>query len=173
MNKENLKIMEAKKKILIVDDDIDVITVIETILTKAGYEVHSAMNKKEGIEKLRKVNPNLAILDVMMTTHFEGFELAQEILNNPEFKEIPFLMQSSIDILVTSNASIQTVAREFRQDPNFKDLQVLLIKNNYDGSAGIDYKGEDGLSHWFPVKGFVRKPVDAKKILPEIEKHIR
>jgi hypothetical protein len=65
------------------------------------------------------------------------------------------------------------VAREFRQDPNFKDLQVLLIKNVSDGSAGIDYKAEDGKSHWFPVKGFIRKPVDASKILPEIAKHIR
>lgn len=165
--------METKKKILIVDDDIDVITAIETILTKAGYEVFSAMNKKEGIEMLRSVKPNLAILDVMMTTHFEGFELAQEILNNPDFKDIPFLMQSSIEILMTSNASIQAMAREYRQDPNFKDLQVLLLKNISDGTAGIDYKGEDGKSHWFTVKGFIRKPVDAQKILPEIAKHIR
>jgi CheY-like chemotaxis protein len=162
-----------KKKILIVDDDIDVITILETILKKEGYEVYSAMNKKEGIEKLRTVKPNLAILDVMMTTHFEGFELAQEMLNNPEFKDIPFLMQSSIEILMTSNASIQAMAREYRQNPEFKDLQVLLLKNITDGTAGIDYRAEDGKSHWFPVRGFIRKPVDAQRILPEIEKHIR
>lgn len=165
--------MESKKRILIVDDDIDVITAIETILVKQGYEVFSAMNKKEGVEMLRKIQPNLAILDVMMTTPFEGFELAQEILNNPEFKDIPFLIQSSIDILMTSNASIQAMAHEYRQNPDFKDLQVLLLKNISDGTAGIDYKGEDGKSHWFSVKGFIRKPVDANKILPEIEKHIR
>lgn len=165
--------MEAKKKILIVDDDIDVITAIETILKKQGYEVYSAMNKKEGIEMLRKIKPNLAILDVMMTTHYEGFELAQEILNNPEFKDIPFLMQSSIDIFVTSNASIQAMAHEYRQNPEYKDLQVLLLKNITDGSAGIDYRDEQGKTHLFPVKGFVRKPVDANRIIPEIEKHIR
>lgn len=165
--------MEAKKKILIVDDDIDVITVIETILTKQGYEVFSAMNKKEGIEMLRSIKPNLAILDVMMTTPFEGFELAQEILTSPEFKDIPFLMQSSIDIFVTSNTSIQALAHEFRQHPEYKDLQVLLLKNITDGSAGIDYRDENGKSHFFPVKGFVRKPVDAKRIIPEIERHIR
>lgn len=165
--------METKKKILIVDDDIDVITVLQTILTKNGYEVISAMNKKEGLEKLRSVKPNLAILDVMMTTPYEGFELAQEILTNPEFNDIPFLIQSSIDILVTSSASVQAMAHEYRQNPDFKDLQVLLLKNISDGSAGIDYKGEDGKSHWFSVKGFIRKPVDASKILPEIEKHIR
>ena len=165
--------MEKTKKILIVDDDIDVITVVKTILTKEGYEVISAMNKNEGLEKLRNEKPDLAILDVMMTTHYEGFELAQEMLNNEEFKDIPFLIQSSIDILVTSKASVQEMAREFRKDPNFKDLQVLLVKNITDGTAGIDYKDEDGKSHWFPVRGFIRKPVEAKKVLEEVEKHIK
>lgn len=165
--------MESKKKILIVDDDIDVITIIETILKREGYEVHYALNKKEGLEKLKSIKPNLAILDVMMTTKFEGFELAEEIQTNPDFKEIPILMQSSIDILMTSKSSIQEMAREYRKDPNFKDLQVLLLKNLSDDTAGIDYMSEDGKSHWFPVKGFVRKPVEAQKILPEIKKHIR
>ncbi len=164
--------MDKTKKILIVDDDIDVITVVKTILTKEGYEVISAMNKTEALEKLRNQKPDLAILDVMMTTHYEGFELAQEMLNNPEFKDVPFLIQSSIDILVTSKASVQDMAREYRKDLNFKDLQVLLVKNISDGSAGIDYRDEDGKSHWFPVKGFIRKPVEKDKLLEEIKKHI-
>jgi len=164
--------MKTNKKILIVDDDIDIITVIETILTKEGYEVITAMSKKEGIAKMLSEKPNLAILDVMMTTPYEGFEMAREILNNPALSAIPFLIQTSIDVLVTTKASVQEMAREFRKDPNFKDLQVLLVKNVTDGEAGIDYKGEDGKSYWFPVKGFIRKPVDSKKILPEIEKHI-
>ncbi len=161
-----------KKRILIVDDDIDVITPMKAILTREGYEVIPAMNKNEALEKLRSEKPDLAILDVMMTTHYEGFELAQEMLKNPEFKDVPFLIQSSIDVLVTSKASVQEMAREYRKDPSFKDLQVLLVKNITDGSAGIDYKDEDGKSHWFPVRGFIRKPVEAKKILEEVEKHI-
>jgi CheY-like chemotaxis protein len=163
----------TKKRILIVDDDIDVITMVKAVLTKAGYEVISAMSKSEGLEKLRSEKPNMAILDVMMTTQYEGFELAQAILNNPEFKDIPFIVQSSIDILVTSKAAVQEMAREYRKDPNFKDLQVLLVKNINDGSAGIDYKGDDGKTYWFPVNGFVRKPVDAEKILAEVAKHIK
>ncbi|MFP4065175.1 MAG: PleD family two-component system response regulator [Bacteroidales bacterium] len=163
----------TKKKILIVDDDIDVITAMKAILNKAGYEVTTAMNKKEGLEKLRAEKPDLAILDVMMTTHFEGFELAQEILQSPEFKDMPTLIQSSIDILVTSKSTVQEMAREYRKDPNFKDLQVLLVKNITDGTAGIDYMDEKGNSHWFNVNGFIKKPVDAKKILEEVEKHIK
>ena len=169
---KKIEIMETKK-ILLVDDDVDVITAVKAILTKEGYKVIEAVNKTEGLEKLRNEKPDLAILDVMMTTHFEGFELAQEILANPEFKEIPFLIQSSIDILVTTKASVQEMAREFRKDPNFKDLQVLLVRNINEGSAGIDYKGEDGTTYWFPVRGFIRKPVEAAMLLEEIKKHIR
>lgn len=164
--------METRKRILVVDDDIDVITVLKAILTKEGYEVISAVNKEEGLVKLRTEHPDLAILDVMMTTQYEGFDMAREMLSNPEFKNIPFLIQSSIDILVTSKVSVQDMAREYRKDPNFKDLQVILLKNITDGSAGIDYKGEDGRTYWFPVRGFIRKPVDAAKIIEEIKKHL-
>lgn len=164
--------MKTTKKILIVDDDIDVITVVQTILSKEGYEVITAMNKKEGIEKMLSEKPDLAILDVMMTTHYEGFEMAQEILKSEELSNIPFLIQTSLDVLVTTKATVQEMAREFRKDPNFKDLQVLLVKNTTNDTAGIDYKGEDGKTYWFPVNGFIRKPVEAKKVLEEIEKHI-
>ena len=164
--------MKTSKKILIVDDDVDIISVLQTILTKEGYTVVTAMSKKEGIEKMLSEKPDLAILDVMMTTHYEGFELAQEILKNPVLSSIPFLIQTSIDVLVTTKASVQEMAREFRKDAGFKELHVLLIKNVTDGTAGIDYKGDDGKSYWFPVKGFLRKPVDAKKVLPEIAKYI-
>ena len=164
--------MKTNKKILIVDDDVDIISVLQTILTKEGYKVVTAMNKKEGIEKMLSEKPDLAILDVMMTTHYEGFELAQEILKNPALSSIPILIQTSIDVLVTTKASVQEMAREFRKDSCFKELHVLLIKNVTDGTAGIDYKGEDGKSYWFPVKGFLHKPVDAKKVIEEINKHI-
>lgn len=162
--------MKTQKRILIVDDDIDVITIIESVLKKEGYEVVSASNKKEGIEKMRSLKPDLAILDVMMTTHYEGFELAQEILSSPEFKEIPFLIQSSIDILTTTKAAVQEMAREFRKDPNYKELQVLLVKNVTTGEAGIDYLAENGKTNWFPVQGFIRKPVDGKKVIAEIDR---
>ncbi|MCX7696789.1 MAG: response regulator [Bacteroidales bacterium] len=164
--------METKKKILVVDDDMDVITMVKAILEKENYVVVSAMNKKEGLEKLRKEKPDLVILDVMMTTYFEGFEMAREMLDNPEFKHIPFLIQTSIDVLITSKVAVQEMAREFRKDPNFKDLQVLLVKNIIDGTAGIDYLAEDGKSYWFNVNGFIRKPVEASKLLEEVRKFL-
>ncbi len=164
--------MENTKKILLVDDDEDILLTLKTILTSKGYQVITACNSKEGIEMLRNEKPDLAILDVMMTTPYEGFELARQMLSSDEFKDIPFLIQSSIDILMTSKSSVQEMAREYRKNPDFKDLRVILVKNVVDNTAGIDYMDEQGNSHWFPVKGFVRKPIDAEKILYEIEKHI-
>ena len=161
--------MESKK-ILIVDDDIDVITIIETILKKEGFSVISATNKVEGMQKIKEEKPDLAILDVMMTTHYEGFELAKELTEDPELKNMPVLMQTSIDILTTTKPDVQSMAREFRKNPGFKELHVLLVKDINTGKAGVDYLSEDGNSIWFPVDGFVRKPVDANKVVPEIKK---
>ncbi len=158
------------KKILIVDDDIDVITIIETILKKEGYTVISANDKVEGMKKIKEEKPDLAILDVMMTTHYEGFELAKEINDDVELSKMPVLMQTSIEILTTTKPDVQAMAREFRKNPGFKDLHVILVKDVNSGSAGVDYLSEDGKSIWFPVDGFVRKPVDGKRIIPEIKR---
>lgn len=158
------------KKILIVDDDIDVITVIETILSKEGFEVISANDKVEGMKKIREEKPDLAILDVMMTTHYEGFELAKEINDDRSLDSMPVLMQTSIDVLTTTKPDVQAMAREFRKNPGFKDLHVILVKDVNSGKAGVDYLSEDGKSIWFPVDGFVKKPVDARKVVPEIKR---
>jgi CheY-like chemotaxis protein len=158
------------KKILIVDDDIDVIAVIETILRKEGYTVISANNKVEGMKKIREEKPDMAILDVMMTTHYEGFELAKEITEDPELSKMPVLMQTSIDVLTTTKPDVQAMAREFRKNPGFKELHVILLKDIVSGKAGVDYLSEDGKSIWFPVDGFVKKPVDSHKVLPEIKR---
>ncbi len=160
----------ATRKVLIVDDDIDVITLIQTILRKEGFEVITANDKKEGMKKIREEKPDLAILDVMMTTHYEGFELAKEISDDPALSKLPVLMQTSVDILTTTKADVQAMAREFRKNPGFKDLHVILLKDIDSGKAGVDYLAENGQSIWFPVNGFLRKPVDAKRLVPEIKK---
>ncbi|MDP2724207.1 MAG: response regulator [Bacteroidales bacterium] len=162
--------MNTKKKIVIVDDDIDIINVVEAILTAKGYVVLSANDKKQGIELLKKDKPDLAILDVMMTTHFEGFELAKEIIDDPELKDMPVIIQTSIDVLTTTKPSVQAMAREFRKDPAYSDLRVILVKDLVTGNAGVDYLNENDESIWFPVNAFVRKPVSANVLIPEIEK---
>jgi CheY-like chemotaxis protein len=161
--------MESKK-ILIVDDDIDLINVVSTILSHEGFEVHSANDKKAGLAKAREIHPDLAILDVMMTTHYEGFELAKEISEDPILSQIPVLMQTSIEVLTTSKSSVRDMAREFREHADYRDLQVILLKDSITGEAGVDYRAEDGRSVWLPVGGFIHKPVDARRLIPEVRR---
>jgi len=90
------------KKVLIIDDDIDMVDAMKIALESVGYSVASAPNGKEGLEKLVAFNPGLVILDVMMETDTEGFNVAWSIRsddpNSPynAFKAIPIIMITSI-----------------------------------------------------------------------------
>ena len=158
-----------KKKILVVDDEVSVIDAITAILETEDYKVISSDNKKEAFKLAKAAIPDLAILDVMMATHYEGFELAKDLVNDPECKGIPILLHTSIEVFTTSEESVREMANEFRQDPNFRELQVILVKDNVSGKAGIDYRTEDGKSVWVPVNGLLKKPADPKEILEEVK----
>jgi two-component system alkaline phosphatase synthesis response regulator PhoP len=84
-------------KILIVDDDLDFTVSLQAVLENQQYNVVTAANKIEGMEKVRIEKPDLVILDVMMDTTQEGFEMSRELRKDPEFKDLPILMLTSID----------------------------------------------------------------------------
>ena len=158
-----------KYKILMVEDDVDVINAVMPFMIKERFELVTASNKKEGMDKARTENPDLIILDVMMTTQFEGFELREELINNPLFKDVPVIMLTSIDVLTTNRHDVQAMAREFRRNDDYSELQVLLVKDLSTGNAGIDYMDENKNTHWLPVNGFIKKPVNPMEIMKEIK----
>ena len=84
-------------KVLIIDDDPDFTTILRTILESEQYVVSSANNRTEGMEKIRAEKPDLIILDVMMSTWSDGFEMSRELKNNPEYKNIPILMLTGVE----------------------------------------------------------------------------
>lgn len=83
-------------KILIVDDDPDLTSAIQVTLESQNYSVVSASSKEEGMEKLKAEKPDLAILDVMMTTWQDGFELSREIRKDEQFSKMPILMLTGV-----------------------------------------------------------------------------
>ena len=83
-------------KILIVDDDVDHTKSIQVILESEDYSVVTACDRNEGMEKIKQEKPDLIILDVMMTTWHDGFEMSRELKKNPQFKEIPILMLTAV-----------------------------------------------------------------------------
>ena len=84
------------KKVLIIDDDIDIREVLTTVL-EGKYDLQEAGSREEGLQKLKEFKPDLVILDVMMERHDSGFELAREIKNREDLKDIKILMTTSID----------------------------------------------------------------------------
>jgi CheY-like chemotaxis protein len=83
-------------KIVIVDDDKDIRDSLQAILERSQYTVITAANKSEGMEKIRAEKPDLAMLDVMMEAWQDGFEMARELKNDPNFKDMPILMLTGI-----------------------------------------------------------------------------
>ena len=71
--------MKKKANILIVDDDIDILSQLATVLTEAGYEVVSAEGEAQAEERLIDAKPDLAIVDVMMENQDSGFMLCHKI----------------------------------------------------------------------------------------------
>ena len=82
--------------ILIIDDDPDITEAMRIILENRGYEVRNALDSSEGMERLREARPDLIILDVMMRTSQEGFELSRELKHQPQYKDIPILMLTAV-----------------------------------------------------------------------------
>lgn len=84
-------------KILIIDDDPDFTAVIKAILEDEQYAVITANNRTEGMEKIGTEKPELIILDVMMSTWSDGFEMSRELKNNPQYQNIPILMLTGVE----------------------------------------------------------------------------
>ena len=87
--------MSVAKDILIIDDDRDLVDTLRIVLESKQYEVRVAYDGKEGFGRIKEKLPDLIILDVMMATDTEGFDLAYKLQNMPEFRDIPIIMVTS------------------------------------------------------------------------------
>ena len=85
-----------KKKILIVDDDPDITEVMTVVLETQNYDVSGVANSTDAIKKIEQSPPDLIILDVMMDTPREGFAFSRQIKNDPDTKDIPIIMITSV-----------------------------------------------------------------------------
>ncbi len=81
-----------KKKILLVDDDEDLLRSFQVMLESKGYDVITVSNGKEGFVKLKEEKPDLLVLDVMMDSNLEGYNLLHNIKKEPEYKKLPIII---------------------------------------------------------------------------------
>ena len=92
-----------KKKILVVDDEPELVKAVQIRLTRAGYEVLSAYDGQEGLEKAKKETPDLILLDISMP-EINGYQALQRLKGESQTKSIPVIM-------ITANSQLEDVAR--------------------------------------------------------------
>ncbi len=85
------------KKILVIDDDHDILEIIDIIFRQEGYDVVLSDNGKE-TENIGQINPDLVLLDVRITgSDKNGVEICAQIKSNPETQNLPVLLFSAED----------------------------------------------------------------------------
>ena len=87
---------DAPKKILLVDDDRDFVESNKDLLEAQGYAILTAYDGAAGLELARRERPDLMILDVMMATDTEGFEISRKIPETPELRQMKVLLVTGI-----------------------------------------------------------------------------
>jgi DNA-binding response OmpR family regulator len=85
------------KKILVVDDDVNLQKIYSAKLTSKGYETIIAGNGNEGFEKAINEKPDLIILDIIMPGGTDGVETLQELKQNDNTKNIPVIMMTNME----------------------------------------------------------------------------
>ena len=77
-------------KILVVDDELDILEIIRHALNKEGFEVHIAANGFQALEQTRKIKPDLILMDVMMPV-MDGMEACRQLKEDTDTKHIPIV----------------------------------------------------------------------------------
>jgi len=80
--------LKGLPKILVVDDELDILELIRHTLAKEGFEVHVAANGAQALDQTSKVNPEIILMDVMMPV-MDGMEACRQLKENPDTKNIP------------------------------------------------------------------------------------
>jgi DNA-binding response OmpR family regulator len=83
-------------KILVIDDDKDFQEATRIVLEKNDFKVISAYDPDEGLQKVQSESPDLVILDVMMPSDFEGFDVARKIREELKRPELPVVLLTAV-----------------------------------------------------------------------------
>ncbi len=125
------------KKILAVDDEKHIVRLVQVNLERQGYEVVTAFDGKEALQKVQEENPDLVVLDVMMP-YMDGFEVLQNLRRNPATRDIPVIM-------LTAKAQDADVFKGWQSGVDlyltkpFNPMELLsFVKRIFDSMEGED-----------------------------------
>ena len=81
----------SRKRVLVADDEPSIVTALEFLLSREGYEVQVARNGEEALRLVESAPPDLVLLDVMMPLK-SGHEVCQRIRSRPEWRDVKIVM---------------------------------------------------------------------------------
>ncbi len=117
------------KKILVVDDDPVVVRMVEALLKNKGYEVIISRDGLEALARIKKDDPDLVVLDILMP-EINGYDVCCELRFNRDFKKIPILILSEtekeLDAETEKRANIKYLHKPFEKDEFLKEIDLLL-----------------------------------------------
>ena len=108
-------------KILIVDDDVDFVEAMTTLLEAKGYQAISADSGQEGFKKAKNESPQIMLLDVVMAHQSEGFHIARSMKEDEATKDIPVVM-------ITGIRQEMKLPFGFEPDPDWLPVKAILEK---------------------------------------------
>lgn len=117
----------AGKRILLVDDDDKIRTIVSDILGKAGYEVHATGDAKGAVRLAAQTRPDLAILDIAMP-EMDGFELAFRLREDPATRKTPYLFLTAGRAAENLEAARDLGAVAYLEKPFRKESLLDLLR---------------------------------------------
>ena len=126
--------MSEKKRILVVDDDPDLVESVSMKLESQNFSVAKAYDGVEAWDKIKEERPDLIILDVMMPRK-NGYELCDELKKSEEYKDIIVVLLTAVADAVTSTSFTHmdgktTLADDFIPKPIELDRLMEMVKEN-------------------------------------------
>jgi CheY-like chemotaxis protein len=85
---------QPKAKVVVVDDEPNILMSLEFLMRKSGYEVFIARDGAEALQLVHEQHPNVLVLDVMMP-QVDGYEVCQQIKSNPDLEQIRVIFLSA------------------------------------------------------------------------------
>ena len=106
----------AKGRILVVDDEIYIVHILDFSLGMEGYEVITALDGEQALEKARSEKPDLIVLDIMMPK-LDGYETCKRLKADPETKDVPVILLSAKGRNVDQKVGFEVGADDYITKP--------------------------------------------------------
>jgi DNA-binding response OmpR family regulator len=116
-----------RKKILVVDDDAELVELVSFNLKHAGYAIGTASNGVDAIKKARSLEPDLIVLDIMMP-ELDGFAVCEILRRDPSTASIPIMMLTALSSELGRMAGLGSGASDFLTKPFSPRLLVARIE---------------------------------------------